>query len=163
MYFWNDKKLAADLRDDLISERQQLPYLLIPFVIMSWLLTSVAGILMYADIEITRYALINDALYVVMTAIFIIISFKINQKNDGQNFISRYMCLSFPIVIKFIVVLLLLGFVGAFLDDPDFFNSETDDVSTGIFTTIAVLLSYLFMLWRYVTCFKIASTPKESE
>lgn len=182
MYFWNDKKLAHDLHKGFVSEKQQMLYLLFVSILMSIFLTSTVGYniwSVHAPLTLHDYA--SDIVYLAISILIILVSFKINNKGDGKDFLLRYICLSLPISIKSILVGLILGVLGFMLDvqlyisaNPDimpssptqedydyFFENGIDQVTSNMGILLTMIGIMLYILWRFTVCFKIASGQEE--
>ena len=182
MYFWRDKKLAHDLHKGFVSEKEQMFYLLLISIFMAIFLTSTAGYniwSIHAPLTLHDYA--SDMVYLIMTALIIVASFKINNTGDGKDFLIRFTCLSLPISIKSTLVGLILGILGFMLDvqlyisaNPDampisptqedydyFFENNIDQVTSSMGLLLTMIFMMIYIFWRYTVCFKVASGQKE--
>ena len=165
MYFWRDKKLAHDLHKGIVTEKQQVGYL-IAISILASAIFSILSLNTMETIEITYFDYINQAIVLVSAVLPIIVVFNINKSGDGKEFIVRFMCLSFPIAIKSNVISIIPFIIDPFLfpQSADFNLDELKDIDykhlskVGFASGIMVLA---YSLWRYIICFKIASGQKE--
>ncbi|PCK00312.1 MAG: hypothetical protein COA45_00585 [Zetaproteobacteria bacterium] len=173
MYFFRDKKLAKDLRNNAVTEKQTVFY----FLVMSLFSTVAAsGIVSFYMWSSRQYLTTVDYTYDAFVVIFLILSltacYKINSKGNNTNFITRYICLSLPITSKtilFSILLVIPAFSYSLMTGPSLEELEAMDPNIQIEMSAAAellfigsqALTYLYAYWRYVTCFKIASGQKE--
>ncbi len=125
-----------------------------------------------------------DFIMLTATALLILISYRINMQGDRQDFVMRYICLSLPISVKSILLTLVLGLLASSFDNPEYMQKiaelneqlKSNQISQDTFHSSAELLGkelhtgwigfstylivYLYMFWRYVTVFRIASGKK---
>ena len=100
MYLWNTKALAGELKDGTLSQRERFKYLLILAVISA------------AAIEGERYVSeqpslpmwVESALAIVITVVGIWVCYRANRKGDDREFIDRYICMGFPLLIRLVVL-----------------------------------------------------------
>ncbi|AIF81026.1 hypothetical protein I862_02315 [endosymbiont of Acanthamoeba sp. UWC8] len=90
MIFWNDIKLALQLRNSEIDEDEKFYYYLVTVVLFT--ICGLKGGLLALSVEII--------------GLFCI--FKANRRGDNKAFIERVVCLSLPIAVKGFVLLLLI-------------------------------------------------------
>ena len=130
------------------------------------------------DTVLNLYSYLYDFIVVVLSIFFMVICFKINQSGDNQNFIARYFCLSFPIIIQscllFIIPFIFLVFLlTVFLDMetcyanfPTRFCEQYIDINVTHFETTSLDLIFIsaFLLYFYLRLcrgFKIAAGLKD--
>ena len=95
MYLLNYKQLAEDLRDNKVSEREKLYYMIGTVVLSTPLLVPSAP----ANPDDITGELVGIFILISITILGTIFTYRKNQQGDGKNFIERYVCLSFPISI----------------------------------------------------------------
>ncbi len=178
MYFWRDKKLAHDLHKGFVSEKQQMLYLLFTTILMSVFLTATFGYNIWSTRPpLTLHDYAADIVYLAISFLIIFMSFKINNTGDGKDFLIRYICLGLPITIKSILIGLIFGMFGGALDihlyisaNPDLmpesatqedYNSLFENIPSNMGIVLAMTFMMIYILWRYIVSFKIASGQEE--
>ncbi len=180
MILFRDTKLAHELSQNLVTQRQQWIY----FILMGLLLTSYLY-LYITDILLNEtdnyiYRAISSIMGLIILALSFILSYKINISGDNANYFKRYFSLSIPIFVKIFIYTLPIVLIGFFIDFfiSDFYqrlmqidpNSEEfealvieglENLSYGLFSTLSYILIHILTLWRYITCFRIASGQAE--
>lgn len=188
IYIWRNKKLAHDLRDEIVTEKEQMFYLLLASTISALFLTSVVGTSLWSENQLSIYDYAYDIIYITLTLITIVFGYKINANGNNKKFIERHICLLLPIIIKttFISVLLITP---AFIVDlilqtssdltakninmldgsnessykwEKAIEENISSTQTGIATFISLVLTSLYTLWLYTSSFKIASGQKDN-
>lgn len=216
MYFFRDIKLADDLKYGRVTEKQQMLYLLLTTIFASLFMTASVGSFVWSDAApLNLYDRIIDTLSVCICITAIILSYKINQGHAGNDFLKRYLCLSFPIFIKTILLIIVLSILAVSFDNPSLppqnnitqeeartdaddpredryldaatrakvnalidkhtagviseeeyltrakaiisqyvEDTENPEYPTGIWLLLASLIGYIYMIWRYVRCFR---------
>ena len=177
MYFFSDRKLARDLHKGIVTEKEQLVYLLIATFICAIFLTTTMS---YGPDSqpLSLYSYLADIIYLTVTLAAIIQAFKKNQSGDGKDFIVRYICLSAPITIKVTIFAFILGMLAFFIDftlyaiqNPEVAEAlqNESNITSNIFSQAPLGPGYLSVIsiialyyyWRYISAFKIASGQKE--
>ena len=171
MYFWRDKKLAHDLHKGFVSEKQQMLYLLGITILMS--LCTFMAYLPADEVQTTVYDYAISLFYLAFSIAYIFTTFKINSKNDNKDYISRFTCLSFPVSVKSSIIGFILMVCGVLIDIFIHFQANVDTYSqteidnlidsapSGPGLLLGMILTLLYVLWRYTICFKIASGQEE--
>ncbi len=98
----NHIKLAERLGANQVTEKEKFFYLIVAAVFLSIIMSQWMSNILYT--EYNQYAKISDILTICFSAIAIGILFYFNQKGDGKNFIERYICLSVPANVQFIIL-----------------------------------------------------------
>jgi hypothetical protein len=109
MYWWNVSKLAADLREGRVDERQRFNYYLATFI--AWNLAAQLFFL-HGDATFSIERLITVTVILAFSAIGIILCYRVNKKGDDTDFIARMICLGWPIGIQFAVMLSAFALAG---------------------------------------------------
>lgn len=111
MYFWNVNQLAEDFKNDTVSERQQLPYLLV-YVGLGYAATDnyvnhflIDGVANHLDIALLFFNLLTALCGTVLCY------HNSRQASETNGFIARYICLSFTIMIRLIIYITILVFM----------------------------------------------------
>ena len=161
MYFFKDDQLAEDLKANIVTEREQMIYLLCLWVFMALFTSYSLSVFIYSSADpeaLTMFDYAIDVVLMFLSVVSVLGAFFINQKGDATDFLSRFLCLSFPIGIKVFIITLLAGSVAIYLDDPTFLASDVEtEPAAGIYSVLSIVLVSVYTIWRYITCFKIAS------
>jgi hypothetical protein len=172
MYFFSDKKLAEDLSKQILTEKQKFHYLLLVCLLAVLHTTQSAAFLMWSGREnYSFFIALNDILLVAYNISLLCVTFTINTKGDNKDYTTRLFCLSLPIGVKtnlVSIIFVLPAFVYSLAVGPSLEELEAMDPNKQIelssteelFFFFGYLFSYLFSLWRYVVCFKIAAGVK---
>ncbi|WP_053911371.1 hypothetical protein [Pseudoalteromonas sp. SW0106-04] len=112
MYLWRTNQLIADFKNNNVSQKETMKYLLTVSLFM--LLGSFFMELFPSD-ELsdkeTMYLYIQYLMIALITILGIYFCYEKNQKIDSKNFIERFICFSLPVAIKsfFIITLFFIG------------------------------------------------------
>ena len=117
MYFWRVYRLAEEFRRGAITERRQIPYLLV-YLSLTYLLMD-PYIVTWMDYPDSNEL---DALLCVLCLGIAIVGtlwcYKTSQRRPEANgFLPRYLCLGFPVGVRIAVVSILLLVAFGVLDD----------------------------------------------
>ena len=142
MYFWNIKKLKANLIERPMTDKEVLPYL-------------IAILLMFTIAEYSPKPIhynIKDYLEICIVTIANIFGtywlYLKNNGNTGSNFLQRYFALGWVAVIRVIVfclpVVILFFIIGTALQvmTPDTKNTNWHDL-------IAIILLEIYYFWYF--------------
>lgn len=185
MYFWNDKKLANDLNKKRVSEKEQAVYLLLlllPYLMLTSIFLDL-NISEGVSVSIYDHIICDTGLLAFIITLYA--SFKINKSNDNTDFVARYVCISFPIGIKTLLLTIIL-FIPALIldifyyawDEITIFISKMQNMSqaeidtslkdifdksdqSGPYSAFISILVYLYIFSRFTKSFKIASGQME--
>jgi hypothetical protein len=98
MYWWNVDALAADLKDNNVSDLSQLKYLL------AWLILQIVS---YAPNYIEGHpaqpllrAMFLLCLQLVLILGGTIVCWRANLRGDNHNFLARFICITWPISVR---------------------------------------------------------------
>ena len=156
MYFLRDKKLASDLNGRSVTQKQEMLYLLATAMIYSTCFTSFLGHSIWSEmVSLTIYNYTSDIFLLVITLFSILVCYRINKQADDKEFVSRYICLGFPIMIQSMFLSIFCHFPIILYEG----NSQLPE--TTLLYMLAYILVLFYVLWRYIICFKIASGQKE--
>ena len=110
MYFWKVDDLVADLRDNNVTPKEEMKYL-ICWCLLAWLSLWFISALPSEDANIYEHASWFFSIFISVLGIYA--CYRVNSEGDGKDFITRMICLSIPVVIRVSVLclpFLLLGF-----------------------------------------------------
>ncbi len=102
MYFWNVKDLVKSLKDNSITEFEKMLYLLVYGALFSFLsiiskiMPETTGPQFYDD-------WILDVIFLIINAFGTLYLYNINSKGDNKDFVTRYVCLSLPVTIRYFI------------------------------------------------------------
>jgi len=140
MYFWKTTQLAADIKNNKVSEKSKMYYYL--------LLTSLSNIMAYEFLMELSYDMTAALSELLLTFLVIIIgtlvTFNTNKGEGGVDYIARVVMLGLPISIKIIALMLAL-FI--FLSEIIFYYWAYD-LLTDAFISIGVVLASVLMFYR---------------
>ena len=140
MYFWKTAQLAADIKNNKVSEKSKMYYYL--------LLTSLSNIMAYEFLMELSYDMTAALSELLLTFLVIIIgtlvTFNTNKGESGVDYIARVVMLGLPISIKIIALMLAL-FI--FLSEIIFYYWAYD-LLTDAFISIGVVLASVLMFYR---------------
>jgi uncharacterized membrane-anchored protein YitT (DUF2179 family) len=105
MYWWNASKLAEDLREGRVDEKQRFNYFLATFIA----LTLVVHVFSHYGALFPGERLIPVALNLIFTVIGISLCYRANKSGDNKDFIARIICLGWPSGIRTMVLVLALA------------------------------------------------------
>jgi hypothetical protein len=92
MYCWNVSKLAEDLREGQVDEKERFKYFLATLI--GW---SVAGLLfLHSGRTFSTDGLISIGLILAIGVVGIILYYRVNKSGDNIDFIPRMICLGGP-------------------------------------------------------------------
>jgi hypothetical protein len=96
MYWWYVSKLAEDLREGRVTEKQRFNYFLATCA--TWVLA--AQLFSYAGSALCAENLVSSTMMLALTALGIALCYKINKGGDNADFVPRMICLGWPISIR---------------------------------------------------------------
>lgn len=107
MYLWKTKKLAEEIRDGKLSEEEKRKYYIwtsILYLIGLYIITASAG-------RDPLATLIEAVAVIAITIAGVNITFRTNKGAEGSDYVGRMLALSFPLLIKILVISFAYGFV----------------------------------------------------
>ena len=143
MQLLDDRKLAKRFRDNAVCEKEQFLYFLAYMVLLS-LATSTWIIFTLYD-SVNHWDAAIDVLAVAYTLAGTIILFRTNARGDNLNFIARYVCLTIPVAVQ---TLLLLVILFAFVITGEAFAGlvvNWDDTTLLDFIIYVLTLSFFYV------------------
>lgn len=182
MIFFSEKKLARKLHEGQVTEKEQMIYLSLYVMTCVFFTTMSVNHATYHNTTINAYSYLFDFVTLTFTFGTIFYCSFLNRQGDGKNLITRYICVSVPLVIKFTPLLIIMAGIGSSLDNflditshigkpVDVENQQEVDAYTkqlesmmqeeGPFLVLLYALFSSFLMWRYGVAFKIASGKVE--
>lgn len=147
MNLWNTKSLAIKLKEGSLSPSERFKYFFI-FILFTAFFMEVS---LYIGQMPGVITLTESLIVIIITGVGTLLSYKINKAGDNKEFIDRYVCLSIPILIKLIV--LLIGFYIIYLLVGYRVLGDTFDKYIDSTSWMDVLFTSLFELlffWRLI-------------
>jgi hypothetical protein len=160
VYFWNTKALAKKLRSRSLSQAEKMKY----FVASSACYVLFFEVNGYLSESPDLWPILRSAVTVMTTIIGIIVCYRANAEGDGQEFIDRFICLSWPIAIEVVVgmsltyIAYLVGGTAIWGGQFERFNEST--------TYVEVVFSLFFEVvfyWRVAYHLRSVARPTEIE
>jgi len=156
--FFNDKKLAEDLKHKKTKNTEKLFYLL--FIISIVPIAQAFDSMLFATSKTYSY---QDGRFFVSILMFlldltphviigysVVASYLICTRKNGNDLIENFICLSFPLAIKAILLQFILGipinFVLALLDELEMTHNSVDTVFDTYFLSITASIYFLLKM-----------------
>ncbi len=139
MYFWKTKILAENIKTDNLKQSDFKNYLIAGNIII---FVSFYGILLeYTE---NLYALLFEmAGTILMTVFGMNIIFRTNGGDEGEEYLNRYISISFPLYLKFILLGVALGVVLEVMREY-----SVPDVYIDWLYSTSLLFFYFVFFWR---------------
>lgn len=99
IYWWNASKLAQELRDGRVNEKERLKYYLATLIALNM----AVQLFVFQGSAFTIEAVISAAVALSAAVIGTILCHKANRSGDNTDFIARMICLGLPIGIQIAV------------------------------------------------------------
>jgi hypothetical protein len=97
MYWWNVSKLAEDLREGRVDEKERFKYFVASLV--AWTL---AGLfIVYSPGPFDTTLPLSAAAYLIMAIFGTVFCYRANKSGDNADFMPRMICLGLPAAIQF--------------------------------------------------------------
>jgi hypothetical protein len=119
MYWWNASKLAEDLREGRVDEKERFKYFLATFVVWSLI---VHGLFFFSSVTFSIETLLFPAVNLTTIVLGVILCYRVNRSGDNYNFIGRMVCLGWPIGIWFGMFFMIFFLISAYLADWNWFS-----------------------------------------
>jgi hypothetical protein len=154
MIIFSERKLAQNLHAGTVTAKQELYYLLL--VNLFYVVTATTTFTHYLAVEkLTLYDYLEDIATLIGEAVTIVYAYFVNSKGDGQYFITRFICLTIPILIKTFLLILPIFVIVVFA-----FLAANENIGN-LFIFLGSFVLFAFIIWRYQIGFKIASGQLE--
>jgi len=139
MYFWKTDKLVEELKNHSLNSGNFKNYYLAASI-----LTLIGYYLARLQMPTNMSAYAIEAIGTIGATIFgLNFAFKSNGGQSGNNFLDRAVSISFPLLIKTVVVGLALGFVQVFLEVNGFEKAVFEWLNS-----ISIILIQIVFYWR---------------
>ena len=148
MYFWKVNALVEDLKNRRVSQRQKMHYYL-ALTLLSLIYVYITGLIAVKPNLLTG---INILLGLSITAGGILLCYKANSQGDDEEFIDRIVCLSWPISVRMIVILIPVYIASAVI----FANNSSQPELNIADVAITVVYSVYFYKWLHTCLLKIS-------
>lgn len=99
MYWWNASKLAVDLREGRVDEKEKFKYYLA--TIVAWNIV-VQTIFHYGDVSSLQH-LLFALVILIITVVGTVLCYRANKRGDNTDFVPRMICLGWPVGIRLAV------------------------------------------------------------
>ncbi len=133
MYFIRDKKLAQDLADNKVTQKQSMLYMLLLSIFCGLFMTNTVGIVIWSEtFSLSIYDRLTDLFFILTIIITFIISYRLNGGIGGQNFVERYVCLSLPITITSTLIAIVLIIPAMGFDNAELLTTEFEALESTI-------------------------------
>lgn len=140
MYFWKTDQLAADIKNNKVSEKSKMYYYLL--IMASYNIVTYQYL---ADFTVdTTIAIIEMVVTTLIVIIGTFITFKTNNSRGGSDYIARVIMLGLPISIKLIVFTLIFQIV---LYEVVFYYWNYD-ILTDLFISVSAAIISILLFWR---------------
>jgi len=105
MYWWNYRKLAEDLRENRVDERERFKYFLATFI--GWNIAVQLFSYSPSPFSIPRFVVV--AVCVIIAIIGIAFCYRANKRGDNVDLLARMICLSLPVGVQWASFLTILA------------------------------------------------------
>ena len=119
MYWWNASKLAEDLREGRVDEKERFKYFLATFFAWSLL---VHALFFFSKVQFSIETLIFPAVNLTVIVLGIILCYRINRSGDNTDFVGRIVCLGWPVGIWFGAYFSSFFLISAYIGDWNWFS-----------------------------------------
>jgi hypothetical protein len=138
MYFWDTGKLASDLKHARVSERDKMLYMLGGRLLITMSIYEA----LFQKPKSASWELYELLVACIIVYLGTMICYAANGKEKGENFVEKFICLSFPLAVKFTLITWCIGMVLLDITAPWFM-----EFYPMISFFLSMLLSYIFF-WR---------------
>ncbi len=103
----NHVKLARALRQGTVSETQRFTYYVLVFLFINLMNVSVLSAWLRPDSAVNGIDYAVDAVNMAIFAIGTLLAYRIHRAGDGRDFIARSICISVPVGIQTIILMII--------------------------------------------------------
>jgi len=103
MYFWKIESLKQDIRADLFTDKNLIPYVVL-YIGCCVAAIEMNGYLPYEDINLWTY--LQSTLFILIPIAGTIYAYSCNGGANGEGFASKYFSIGFVVGIRFVVFLI---------------------------------------------------------
>jgi len=157
MYFWKVDTLIEEVKNEKVSQKEQLKYV----VAFSIIMILASDPMMSIGRNYSFLDSISSVLMLVISIVGVYWCYLTNQKTDDKDFIFRFFTIGFPIGVRFAVILIpvaiVLGTLEIMLDGSykDNVESLSSTSTTSIYQVIFFSLSQIIFYFYYSSKFKL--------
>ena len=153
MYFWNTKKLASDIKNNLVKAEDWKNYYLLPLIFAS--IFSIFENTFPVSLGLNlNFIYLSEILYIGIFIFGINITFKSNLKKSGESYVARITALGFPIGVKLISASILIIFIAVIVISIFHFGK---DFKEWFSLTLTCVMEIIFF-WRINVYLKFINT-----
>jgi len=151
MYIWRVKKLVEEFKAGTVTDRQQLPYLLV-FVGLSYLASDayISGVLSPKVLNGLDILMLPLALFLGLAGTVWCYSATRRYEVEG-GFIARYICLGIPVFVRIVATVFALMLVAYFISDYvvtiPIINQHLESDETEILDVVVICVMELVAFW----------------
>lgn len=159
MQFWNDKKLASRFARSEVSEKEKRNYFFL-LTLMYFVAFAFDNVFASDDQPVwVALEIASSVIISVISLIGLLIAYHANQRGSGFGFIEKAVCLSVPLMIRYVAIAVVMTFILVtcvfILIGMESGNMLMEPVIHGL--VILFVASYTH---RAVTLMEIASEPR---
>lgn len=144
MYFWKVDSLVEDFKLGKVSQKEEFKYMLVFTIAMAF----ASDPALYIGASYNYYDTIGSVLVLGISILGTCYCYKLNSNGDDKDFIVRIMCISVPVMIRILVVIIPAAIVIGVLEAV-FLYPESLDEETIESTPIQVALIAVFIAVYY--------------
>jgi hypothetical protein len=170
MYLWRVDRLVEYFRNDQVTEREKLKYMILYGVLLAavpevglW----GAGSMGY---EYTHMSAVGVLVGVVITILGTYYCYAKNRDGDNRDFITRIMCIGLPVTIRVIVLFLPAFVVLVILEQVYGIGTRTNEFGQSVsyatwldvlFAAVSYAVAYLYLAKKMAVVAQAAPAPEQ--
>ncbi len=156
MYLISASSLAISLRQNTLSERAKMHYLLLGSVMLAVVnCTYLLAWLEYTLEKLNAFDHLADAVVIIFQALIVLSAFNANAQGDNRHFIERFICLSVPVTVRVSVIAAFLA-IPLVWTQESVIGAEALEATT-VFDVMFTFVFSLLFLWQMRKYMRIAS------
>lgn len=157
MYWWNVAKLAEDLREGRVEEKERFKYFLATSIL--WALGPQP--FLYYGQTFKVMDVISAVVLLAITVIGTILCYRANRSGDDTDFIGRMICLGWPVLIKVAVLgIVVVFFEALFVALALGSESGSSKVVDAVLEVLLVGLLGTYYYWLIYKYMALVAHPK---
>jgi hypothetical protein len=149
MYLWKVDKLVDEFRSEGVTEKEKFKYIVLFYIAM----TVASDPLLHSDNRYTYMDSLNLILLLGTVVAGTYFCYVQNRHGDNTDFITRFICLGLPIVVRVLVfalpILFIVGFIQGTYKIGVYVDEHAKEFSTTTFVQVVAnfLLSGIYYLY----------------
>lgn len=164
MNFIRDRELAHRFKNNTVSSRERFIYFFIFIILVT--IPTLSFVINSLYESLNEWDIYIDIALLVITILGMIICYKTNKKGDDKEYIERYVCIGFPILIQTIILMVIItiflfGVINFISQHITFISDDVKSEVTSKFYFIgefsSSVIPMLYFYWRLNQSIKIAS------